>query len=135
MATNHHVTDQRAIAVDSVREKLNSMCGDNSGMLVSAACLFIGLVSAYDAYLTLIYAPSLVSLEQNPIGRHIMGLDNASYPALRDVAAFLGLKFAGTVTAISTIHIVFHFRARLAAIVALGLASFQAWLLAYLNCS
>lgn len=107
----------------------------HAGPLITIACLFIGLVSAYDAYLTMVHAPYLVHLETNPIGRELMRLDGNMFFELKRVAQFLGLKFAGTVCAMSAIHLLFHFRRRWAAPVAVSLALFQVLLLLHLQYS
>ena len=53
--------------------------------------LAIGFISAYDTYLGIKFKSSLYLMEENPIGRWLITLDN------KDVALFMGLKFAGTV--------------------------------------
>lgn len=121
----------------SARESTLSVCFDHwrrhSGAWITAACLFIGLVSAYDAYLTMAYAPFLVQLEVNPIGRTIMRLDEGNFLQMQRIALFLGLKFAGTICAISVIHFLGHYQRRWASPVALSLAAFQVLLLIYLQ--
>lgn len=105
----------------------------HAGPLISATCLFIGLVSAYDAYLTMAYAPFLVHLESNPLGREIMSLDEGMFISLNKIAFFLGLKFAGTVCAMTAIQMLYHYRRRWAVPVAVALGVFQLLLLAYLQ--
>lgn len=103
------------------------------GPTVTVLCLFIGLVSAYDAYLTMAYSTSLIQMEHNPVGRLVMGLDASMYPDLRKVAVFLGIKFSGTILAISMIHMLFHFRRHWAVPIAWTIALLQLILLAYLQ--
>jgi hypothetical protein len=104
--------------------------------------LFVGLVSAYDGYLTVRYQHMLHSLEANPVGRWIMDLDdgrvfNKEYGYVvenRRVATFLGLKFAGTVLSLGIMLVVHRYKARLGMLVSGIIAGLQGALAVYLSC-
>jgi len=104
--------------------------------------LFVGLVSAYDGYLTVRYQHLLHSLELNPVGRWIMNLDghlayNQDYGYVvenRKVAAFLGLKFAGTVCGLAIMLLVHRYQARMGLAVTGAIAGLQGLLAVYLSC-
>lgn len=103
---------------------------------------FIGLVSAYDGYLTVRHQHMLHILEQNPIGRWIMDLDsglvlNEDFEyvvANRQLANFLGLKFAGTVLGLGIMLAVHRYKATLGLVVTGVIAALQGALAVYLSC-
>lgn len=91
--------------------------------LVFAICwLFIAAVSAYDAYLTALYAGTLV--EQNPIGQRLIKAGG--------VPLLLAVKFFGTSVALAALLLVYE-RGRLGVPVAIGVAICQFVLLWYLE--
>ncbi len=101
--------------------------------------LLIGVVSAYDIYLTIKYVDSLSSYELNPIGRWLMGLDTGPNSCVIDVdcsikelAAFITAKFAGNFIALSVIELLASWKRYLASSVALPIAFFQLVLLYFL---
>ena len=101
------------------------------GMLL--LCKFtIGLVSAYDVYLTIKYVDSLPFMELNPIGRWLMMLDAGPECQLSQIAAFIASKFAGNFIAICVIELLASWKRTTASIVAVGVASFQLLLLYFL---
>lgn len=97
--------------------------------ILTLSALVIGLVSAYDLYLTVATLSYLPELEVNPIARMICGLDEVGVVAQQRIAAFLGLKFAGTVAVIVVIQAMAMTRHRLAIPVTLGVLAFQLALL------
>ena len=102
---------------------------------------FIGLVSAYDGYLTVRYQHLLHVLEQNPIGRWIMELDSnlvhdheyGYVVANRSLARFLGLKFSGTVVGLGLMLAVHRYKASLGLLITSVMAGLQALLALYLS--
>ena len=104
--------------------------------------LFVGLVSAYDGYLTVRYQHMLHILEENPVGRWMMDLDDGlvydrdyGYVASNHkVAAFLGCKFAGTILALGLLLLVHRYQARLGLLVSGVIATLQGTLAVYLSC-
>ncbi|MBC7819368.1 MAG: hypothetical protein IAG10_20990 [Planctomycetaceae bacterium] len=87
----------------------------------------IGCVSAYDAYLAMKYQESLVSHEQNLLGRLLL-LVNDGDPAL-----FLGVKFMGTMMVLGILVNLYHSRPQRGLVIAKGVAAYQIGLLAYLT--
>lgn len=73
-----------------------------SKVIFGVQWLLVGLVSALDLYLAIKLRDSLYKRELNPLGRLLMRLDNY------DVALFMGLKFAGTVTALGILILVWY---------------------------
>ena len=53
--------------------------------------LIIGLISAVDVYYAIKFQKTLESMEENPIGLHLIELSNG------DISLFMGLKVSGTV--------------------------------------
>ena len=94
--------------------------------------LTIGMVSAYDIYLTVKYFESLPMMELNPIGRWLMSLENGPECSLNQIAAFMASKFAGNFIALAVIALVAHWRYAAATAVALTVAVFQLGLLCFL---
>lgn len=76
------------------------------------AALAIGLVSAYDIYLTIVYWSSLPEMELNPLGRRILFPHSAGYDVHYQLGLFIGLKCAGTMVVMSTLQLLaaFHYR-------------------------
>lgn len=94
--------------------------------------LIIGLVSAYDIYLTVKYFESLPMLELNPVGRWLMSLDQGPECKLNQIAGFIASKFTGNFISLAAIELVAHWRYAAAVAVALSLAGFQLLLLGFL---
>lgn len=89
--------------------------------------LFIGAVSAYDAYLVALFADMMPEHEQNPMGRYIMELSGGG------VSTFIVCKLAGTVFVLVVLASLWRNRSRITFPVVSSLSSFQAWLLCYLT--
>ncbi len=96
-------------------------------------CKFlIGLVSAYDIYLTIKYVEYLSELELNPVGRWLMNLDDGPRCELKQIAGFITAKFAGNFIALSVIELLASWKGYLATAVALPIVLFQLGLLYFL---
>ena len=89
--------------------------------------LFIGLVSAYDAYWLVKLREVIVENELNPIGRFLIYIDNG------DVSLFLGLKFGGTILVLGFLLITYFFKKWLAWCLIVPLSIAQLLLLVYLE--
>ena len=88
-------------------------------------------VSAYDSYLTVMYVDSLQSLELNPVGRYMMGLDDPLTGCTPHIAVFLGCKFAGTILVLFVLQLLWVWRRQLSSMVAMKVA-FAQTLLAFM---
>jgi len=98
-------------------------------LTVPICSLCIGLISAYDSYLTIKYFASLKALEINPVGRWMMGLDSGPIDGVSHIALFLGCKFAGTVIVLFVLQMIWFWRRRWSGVIALKVALFQLALL------
>lgn len=106
-----------------------------------ALWMFVGLVSAYDGYLTVRHKHLLHILEVNPVGRWIMDLDSGLelgdgfeyVVANRQLANFLGLKFAGTVLGLGIMLVVHQYKASMGLLVTGVIAGLQGILAVYLS--
>lgn len=97
-------------------------------LTVPVCSLLIGFVSAYDSYLTVMYVDSLQSMELNPVGRYMMGLDDPLHDCTPHIATFLGCKFAGTVLVLFVLQLLWVWRRPLSNMVAMKVALAQALL-------
>jgi hypothetical protein len=93
----------------------------------------IGLVSVYDMMLTVKYAQHLKYLEQNPVGRWMMRLDEIQHGAMPDLTFFLSAKSLGTVLVLATLWWLYQRQRRIGHSVAWGVSSCQVALLWYLT--
>jgi hypothetical protein len=91
----------------------------------------IGFVSAFDVFCAIKYQKTLLSLEENPLGRYLIRASNG------DISLFMGLKVAGVVLVLGFLQNAFHLgdkkRKGHILIITLGVTLFQIWLLCYLN--
>lgn len=94
--------------------------------------LLIGLVSAYDIFLTIKYVEYLPELELNPIGRWLMQLDAGPTCSLDQVACFVSAKFAGNFLSLAIIEALGRWKPTLAGSVAVVVAALQLVLLSFL---
>lgn len=94
--------------------------------------LIIGLVSAYDIFLTIKYVEYLPMMELNPIGRWLMMFDNQTTCQLSQIAAFIASKFAGNFLVLCVIELLASWKPRISTAVALSVALFQLGLLCFL---
>ncbi|MCR9294304.1 MAG: hypothetical protein NXI32_16420 [bacterium] len=98
------------------------------------ACkLIIGLVSAYDIFLTIKYVESLPWMELNPVGRWLMQLDSGPECALDQIACFVAAKFSGNFLTLAAIELLCHWKRNVASLVAVGVAAAQLLLLYFLT--
>jgi len=93
----------------------------------------IAAVSIYDMLLTIRYADTLKSLEQNPLGRWMMRLDEIEQGISPDLTLFLSVKSLGTILVMLALMALVRYRARLGHPVGLGVAMCQLVLLWYLT--
>jgi hypothetical protein len=101
--------------------------------LVLLVCkLTIGLVSAYDIFLTIKYVESLPTLELNPIGRWLMQLDSGPECQLDQIACFITAKFSGNFITLALIEFLGSWRRSIATVVAISVATAQLILLGFL---
>ncbi|HTN77757.1 MAG TPA: hypothetical protein VL096_21010 [Pirellulaceae bacterium] len=98
-----------------------------SSVLLTALWLFIGLVAAYDVYLSIKYQETLQFQELNPVGRWLLEIDNGS------IATFMGCKFLGTMITLGVIQVLYAYKRNMGLTVATALAGVQALLAAYLT--
>jgi hypothetical protein len=96
------------------------------GLIFPALWLFIGLVAAFDTYLTVKYQSCLIDHEMNPLARALLRLDGWE-PAL-----LIGSKFLGSLIVLGILTALHLRNRRLGLTVAGGLAAFQLGLLWYL---
>ena len=95
-------------------------------MVFPGLWMFIGLVSAFDTYLTVKFQEYLKFHEVNPLAVMLLRLDGW------DPSLLIGLKFLGSVLALGFLAALHLYNRRLGLMVTSGLASFQLWLLGYL---
>ena len=91
-------------------------------------CWIILLVGAIDTYWLSKNRDSIMEFEKNPVGRYLISLDDG------DVSLFILCKFIGTFTVIYFLQKLFVKKKDSALAIALALALFQIFLLAYLYC-
>jgi hypothetical protein len=96
-------------------------------LVLACSWLIIGLVAAYDTYLSVKFQETLPFLEVNPLCRMLIAADEGS------VAMLLGFKFAGTVLTLGTILLVYQYRKRVGVAVASVVAGLQGTLFLYLS--
>lgn len=101
--------------------------------LMVAYLLIVAAVSLYDMMLTVKYAISLKYLEQNPLGRWMMRLDELENGNPPDLTLFLSVKSLGTVLVMGVIVALIRYRSRLGHPVAIGVSIFQLMLAWYLT--
>lgn len=89
--------------------------------------LFVGLVSAYDAWLVVKYWDTILLLERNPVCAYLIRLGNGH----SDI--FLRAKTSGTLAVLSILAGLYRNNRRMAYAVTAALSGFQLGLLAYLT--
>lgn len=92
-----------------------------------AMWLFVGLVSAYDAWLVVRYWDTIAQFERNPICAYFINLGEGNSEL------FLRVKTGGTLTVLSVLAGLYRNNRRLALPVAGAVSAFQLGLLIYLN--
>lgn len=106
---------------------------ESSPTILALLAIWIGLVSAYDIYLTIKFADSLAYLEQNPVARGILNLDTMRGMEVEHLARFIGLKCGGTVLSIGGLFLISLWKHHLANLAAGGVALVQLGVLAFLS--
>lgn len=106
---------------------LQGMSGAWCDRVMAFSWLIIGLVAAYDTYLSVKFQETLPFLEVNPLCRMLIAADEGS------VAMLLGFKFAGTVLTLGAILLVYQVHRRIGMAVATVVACLQATLFFYLS--
>lgn len=91
------------------------------------ALLVIGLVSLYDTFLIVKYSESLWLMEENPVGRWLLEIND------QDVSVFVRIKLAGTLLVMSTLVLMYRCGSRLLFPVSTSVASWQVGLFMYLT--
>jgi hypothetical protein len=127
------IGDERAFDASGVLYRVTAPRWLDSSISLVCMTTWIGIVSAYDIYLTLLYAFSLEELEVNPFARSIMQLDAPADQFLSNLAFFIGLKCAGLVIVISVLYLMSFWRKHWALLAASGVSAFQFWLLLFLS--
>ena len=117
---------QLAVAPNGLAEMLDAICVGWSSLALSMSLLVIGMVAAYDTYLSVKFQESLPILEMNPVCRMIIAADGGS------VAMLLGFKFAGTVLSLGAILLLYRFKPNIGVSIAMIVASLQGTLFLYL---
>jgi len=95
--------------------------------LFSLLWVAIGLVSAYDTYLTVRFQESLNVMECNPIALWLLAYDEWS------AATLVGLKFLGSMVVLGALCLCFWVRPHLGLTITLSIALLQGTLLAFLT--
>lgn len=90
---------------------------------------FVGLVSLYDALLVVLFREVISSTEENPVGIALLRLDSGG------LTYFLPAKLMGTAIVLGALVGVYRLLQNSRHLIIGGVASFQAWLLWYLNFS
>jgi hypothetical protein len=104
-----------------------------SSISVLTYLTIVASVAIYDIMLTIRYAESLKQMEENPIGRWLMNLDDLKNNAMPNLALFLSLKGMGTVVVLITIYTLVRRLSRLGHPIATGVSFFQIGLAIYLT--
>ena len=105
---------------------IGSWCGLKIGFL--AMWLFVGLVSAYDAWLAIKYWDYMMEMERNPLCQYLILVGDG------DSTLFLRAKTSGTLAVLSVLVALYRNNRRLALPVAGAVSLFQFGLLLYLTC-
>jgi len=87
----------------------------------------IGIISSVDVYWAIANQDMMMELEENPIGRYLIGLDGGS------IALFMSLKVAGTIIALGALVFLYHWKQQYAWPIIVTLTVAQFFLLSYLN--
>jgi hypothetical protein len=88
--------------------------------------LFIGMVSAFDTYLTVRFQEYLAYEEINPLARMLLQLNGW------DASLLIGMKFLGSVVVLGVLTALHLTDRRFGLVIAAAIASFQLGLLGYL---
>lgn len=89
--------------------------------------VIIAAVSLYDTYLIIRFDDMIGTLERNPVGMWLLEIAGGQ------IGVFVRVKLAGTILVLSTLMIMWKWRARMLFSVTSSVASFQTCLLIYLT--
>ena len=80
----------------------------------------IGIISSVDIYWAIANQDMMMELEENPIGRYLIGVDDGS------IALFMSVKVAGTIIALGSLVFLYHWKQKYAwpIIITITLAQF-----------
>jgi hypothetical protein len=104
-----------------------------SAISTATYLIVIASVALYDILLTIQYWESLKQLEENPVGRWLMNLDQVDKVAASSVTLFVIVKSLGTLVVLLTVYTLIKRRGRIGHPIAVGVASFQLALATYLT--
>lgn len=91
------------------------------------ALIIIAAVSLFDTFLIVKYSDGLWVMEQNPVGRWLLEIND------HDVSVFVRTKLAGTLIVLWTLMLMHHARSRFLFPVSTSVASGQMMLFVYLT--
>lgn len=106
-----------------------------SAISTATYLIVIASVAIYDILLTIKYWESLKQLEENPIGRWLMNLDQVEKVAIPNLALFVVAKSIGTIIVLITVYTLVKRRGRIGHPIGAGVSSFQLLLATYLTFS
>jgi cytochrome b subunit of formate dehydrogenase len=87
----------------------------------------IGIISSVDIYWAIANQDMMMELEENPIGRYLIGVDDGS------IALFMSVKVAGTIIALGSLVFLYHWKQKYAWPIIITITLAQFFLLSYLN--
>jgi hypothetical protein len=90
---------------------------------------FVGVVSAFDTYLTFRFQDVLRQLESNPVGRYLIEIDGGN------VNVFIRTKVAGTIVVLGVLAALHVYRRRWSFPITASIAAFQFALVVYIGLS
>jgi hypothetical protein len=120
LTTNQNKTNQS-------KTNLKKTILNNFHFFIFSICwIFVGIVGAVDAGLTVYLREGLKENEQNPIARIILANDDW------DVSRFIGLKMFGTILVLGMVICIFKINTKYGLTIIVSLSIFQGLLLVYL---
>ena len=105
----------------------------SSYLSIATYLTVVATVAIYDMILTVRYWQSLKQMEENPVGRWLMNLDQIENGAVPNLTLFISMKAIGTIIVLLTIAFLVTRKSRLGHPVATGVSSFQLGLATYLT--
>jgi len=100
---------------------------------IAAYLSIVASVAIYDVFLTIRYWRSLKQMEENPMGRWLMNLDQIQDGVMPNLTLFITAKSFGTLLVLAAIVILVLRYSRIGHPVALGVSGFQLGLATYLT--
>lgn len=137
ISNREHLLDSFHKSFQELATNLQTSYGNWRKSAISTATylIVIASVAIYDILLTIRYWESLKQLEENPIGRWLMNLDQVEQVAVSDLALFLFMKSIGTIIVLVAVYTLVRSRGRIGHPIAAGVSSFQLMLATYLTFS